>query len=368
MTARHAFAAAIVRWQAQSGRHDLPWQGTRDPYRIWLSEVMLQQTQVRTVIPYYRRFLDCFPDVAALAAAPVERVMDRWSGLGYYSRARNLHRCAQSVVRQHGGRFPDSAAALAELPGIGPSTAAAIAAFAFGERSAILDGNVKRVLCRHFGVAGWPGERRVEQMLWAIAQRELPERDIERYSQGLMDLGAQTCMRSRPRCDSCPVAASCVARIEGRQSSLPTARPPRATPVREAGWLVILDQDAVLLERRPPAGIWGGLLSFPEVAPGERERAAEAAAARFGVAPLRVTALAPVHHAFTHFRLIAYPMLIEVGRGGALAAESQMHWIARATAGQQALPQPVRGLLEQLSFPAGPVPALRKRHDLTDGG
>lgn len=368
MTAGHAFAAGIVRWQVQFGRHDLPWQGTRDPYRIWLSEVMLQQTQVRTVIPYYLRFLDCFPDVAALAAAPLERVMELWSGLGYYSRARNLHRCAQSVVWEHGGRFPESAAALAELPGIGPSTAAAIAAFAFGERSAILDGNVKRVLCRHFGVAGWPGERRVEQMLWAIAQRELPERDIERYTQGLMDLGAQTCVRTRPRCDSCPVAASCVARIEGRQALLPMARPSRATPVREAGWLVIMDKDAVLLERRPPTGIWGGLLSFPEVAPGERERAAEAAAARFGVTPWRVTALAPVHHAFTHFRLIAHPILIVVGRCGMLANESQTQWIARATAGQQALPQPVRGLLEQLASRAGPVPALPKRRDPTDGG
>ena len=368
MTAGHAFAAGIVRWQVQFGRHDLPWQGTRDPYRIWLSEVMLQQTQVRTVIPYYLRFLDGFPDVAALAAAPLERVMELWSGLGYYSRARNLHRCAQSVVSQYGGRFPESAAALAELPGIGPSTAAAIAAFAFGERSAILDGNVKRVLCRHFGVAGWPGERQVEQRLWAIAQRELPERDIERYTQGLMDLGAQTCVRSRPRCDSCPVAASCVARIEGRQALLPTARPPRATPVREAGWLVILDQDSVLLERRPPVGIWGGLLSFPEVAPDECERVAEAVAARFGVTPWRVTALAPVHHAFTHFRLIAHPILIEVGRGGVLANESQTQWIARATAGQQALPQPVRGLLEQLALPVGPAPALRKRRDPTDGG
>lgn len=368
MTAGHAFAAGIVRWQVQFGRHDLPWQGARDPYRIWLSEVMLQQTQVRTVIPYYLRFLDCFPDVAALAAAPLERVMELWSGLGYYSRARNLHRCAQSVIWEHGGRFPESAAALAELPGIGPSTAAAIAAFAFGERSAILDGNVKRVLCRHFGVAGWPGERRVEQMLWAIAQRELPERDIERYTQGLMDLGAQTCVRTRPRCDSCPVAASCVARIEGRQALLPMARPSRATPVREAGWLVIMDQDAVLLERRPPTGIWGGLLSFPEVAPGERERAAEAAAARFGVTPWRVTALAPVHHAFTHFRLIAHPTLIEVGRCGVLATEAQTVWVARATAGQQALPQPVRGLLEQLALSVGRVPALPKRRDPTDGG
>lgn len=370
MTAGHAFAEGIIRWQAQFGRHDLPWQGTHDPYRIWLSEVMLQQTQVRTVIPYYLRFLDRFPDVAALAAAPLDRVMELWSGLGYYSRARNLHRCAQSVVREHEGHFPDSAAALAELPGIGPSTAAAIAAFAFGERSAILDGNVKRLLCRHFGVTGWPGERPVEQRLWAIARRELPERDIERYTQGLMDLGAQTCVRSRPRCDGCPVAASCVARIEARQSLLPKARPPRATPVREAGWLVILNDDAVLLERRPPAGIWGGLLSFPEVEPGERERerAAEAAAARFGVAPVRVSALAPVYHAFTHFRLIAYPMLIEVGRGGALAGESQARWVARATAGEQALPQPVRGLLEQLSQPRGPDPAPRKRRNPTDRG
>ena len=353
MTDTHSFAARIVRWQVQFGRHGLPWQASRDPYRIWLSEVMLQQTQVSTVIPYYLRFLDCFPDVAALAAAPVERVMELWSGLGYYSRARNLHRCAQSVVRDHGGRFPDSAAALAELPGIGPSTAAAIAAFAFGERSAILDGNVKRVLCRHFGVEGWPGERRVEQALWKIAERELPERAIERYTQGLMDLGAQTCMRSRPSCDRCPVAASCVARAQGRQSALPAARPRRTTPVREAGWLVIVDKEAVLLERRPPTGIWGGLLSFPETAPDGPQLAAEAAAARFGVTPRRVTALSPVHHAFTHFRLIAHPILIEVGHGGALAAESQAQWIARSSSHQQALPQPVRELLERLRLSLG---------------
>ena len=353
MTDTHSFAARIVRWQVQFGRHGLPWQASRDPYRIWLSEVMLQQTQVSTVIPYYRRFLDCFPDVAALATAPIERVMELWSGLGYYSRARNLHRCAQRVVSDHGGRFPDSAAALAELPGIGPSTAAAIAAFAFGERSAILDGNVKRVLCRHFGVEGWPGERRVEQALWKIAENELPERDIERYTQGLMDLGAQTCTRSRPGCERCPVAASCVARAGGRQSVLPAARPRRTTPVREAGWLVIVDKEAVLLERRPPTGIWGGLLSFPETVPGEPLLAAEVAAARYGLVPLRVTALSPIHHAFTHFRLIAHPILIEVGRGGVLVAESQAQWIAQSSSGQQALPQPVRELLERLRLSLG---------------
>ncbi|MFM7570128.1 MAG: A/G-specific adenine glycosylase [Betaproteobacteria bacterium] len=342
------FAARIVSWQQRHGRHDLPWQTNRDPYRIWLSEVMLQQTQVRTVIPYYLRFLEQFPDVAALAAAPLERVMELWSGLGYYSRARNLHRCAQTIVTTHGGRFPASSSALAELPGVGRSTAAAIAAFAFGERAAILDGNVKRVLCRHFGVEGWPGERQVEQRLWDIAQRELPQTGIGPYTQGLMDLGAQTCTRTRPQCDPCPVAASCMARAQGRQASLPASRPARATPVRETCWAVVIQNQRVLLERRPPAGIWGGLLSLPEISVTEIEHAAAQVETRFGVTVTSCHRLSPVMHAFTHFRLIAHPVLIEVTQAARLAADTPHEWFELPKAGQLALAQPVRTLLLNL--------------------
>ncbi|MCH2221614.1 MAG: A/G-specific adenine glycosylase, partial [Dechloromonas sp.] len=212
MTAPHRFTEQLITWQKVAGRHDLPWQNTRDAYRIWLSEIMLQQTQVGTVIPYYLRFLDSFPTVEALAAAPIEAVIEHWAGLGYYARARNLHRCAQQVATHFGGKFPANANELAELPGIGRSTAAAVAAFAFGQRAAILDGNVKRVLCRQFGIDGFPGQAAIHRKLWDLAESLLPEGDIERYTQGLMDLGATLCTRSRPRCDDCPVAAGCVAR------------------------------------------------------------------------------------------------------------------------------------------------------------
>ena len=219
------FSPRIVAWQRLHGRHDLPWQNTRDPYRIWLSEIMLQQTQVATVIPYYERFLARFPDVAALAAAAQEDVMPYWAGLGYYARARNLHRCAQEIARDWQGRFPPTAEAIATLPGIGCSTAAAIAAFAYGERSPILDGNVKRVFTRHFGIAGDPSKREVEQRLWALADTQVevaPDLDMAAYTQGLMDLGATLCTRGKPACDKCPVADTCVARREGRQAELPT--------------------------------------------------------------------------------------------------------------------------------------------------
>ena len=218
------FATGLIAWQRRAGRRDLPWQNTRDPYRIWLSEVMLQQTQVATVIPYFERFIAAFPDVASLAAAPVERVLEQWSGLGYYRRAHMLHRAAQAIVAEHDGIFPCEAAAIAALPGIGRSTAAAIAAFAFGARGAILDGNVKRVLARHAGIDGSPSDPAVERALWARAEALLPARDIETYTQALMDLGAAVCLRTRPRCDVCPIAADCVARREHRIAELPGRR------------------------------------------------------------------------------------------------------------------------------------------------
>ena len=229
---RMEFSPRIVAWQRLRPPRS-PWQNTRDPYRIWLSEIMLQQTQVATVIPYYERFLARFPDVAALAAAAQEDVMPYWAGLGYYARARNLHRCAQEIARDWQGRFPPTAEAIATLPGIGRSTAAAIAAFAYGERSPILDGNVKRVFTRHFGIAGDPSKREVEQRLWALADTQVevaPDLDMAAYTQGLMDLGATLCTRGKPACDKCPVADTCVARREGRQAELPTPRRARRCP------------------------------------------------------------------------------------------------------------------------------------------
>ncbi|HEX5127493.1 MAG TPA: A/G-specific adenine glycosylase, partial [Rhodocyclaceae bacterium] len=252
------FAENLITWQRQHGRHNLPWQNSRDPYHVWLSEIMLQQTQVDTVIPYYQRFLANFPTVAALAAASSDAVLAHWSGLGYYARARNLYRAAQIVMEQHGGRFPDNSSALVQLPGIGRSTAAAIASFCFGERAAILDGNVKRVLTRQFGIEGFTGARAVEQSLWTLADSLLPVDNIESYTQGLMDLGATICTRNKPICLHCPVAKTCVARQEGRQAELPAARPKRIIPQRSTAVLLLATDDAVLLEQRPASGIWGG--------------------------------------------------------------------------------------------------------------
>ena len=267
MSSQPTFAARLIAWQETHGRHDLPWQQTRDTYRIWLSEIMLQQTQVGTVIPYYLRFLDRFPDIATLAAATQADVLGYWAGLGYYARGRNLHRAAQLIVSEHAGRFPAAAEQIAELPGIGRSTAAAIAAFAFGARGAILDGNVKRVLTRVFGIEGFPGKPAVERELWALAESLLPENGIEIYTQGIMDLGATLCTRSRPDCGECPMRGLCVAEREGSQARLPTAKPSRQIPERQSTVSIFFDGSSVLLERRPPTGIWGGLLALPEGTP-----------------------------------------------------------------------------------------------------
>jgi A/G-specific adenine glycosylase len=257
-------ADRVIGWQRKHGRHDLPWQGTRDPYRVWLSEVMLQQTQVLTVQAYYARFLETFPDVAALAAAPLDDVLALWSGLGYYSRARNLHRCAQAVVREHHGRFPPTSTELAGLPGIGRSTAAAIAAFCFGERVAILDGNVKRVLTRVLGFDGDLAEARHERDLWAHATALLPEHGIEAYTQGLMDLGATVCTLRSPSCGACPLAATCVAARDGTPQRYPVKTRKLKRGRREHVWLWLQWQDTIFLQQRAETGVWAGLWSLPE--------------------------------------------------------------------------------------------------------
>jgi A/G-specific adenine glycosylase len=335
-------ADRLIRWQKRHGRHDLPWQGTQDPYPVWLSEIMLQQTQVTTVIPYYERFLGRFPKVAALAAAPVEQVMELWSGLGYYARARNLHACAREVMATHGGAFPRTPEALAELPGIGRSTANAIAAFCFGAQVPILDGNVKRVLCRSLGIAGFPGTAALESRLWRHAEELLPSRAVPAYIQGQMDLGATVCTRVRPRCEICPLAEICVAHREGRVAELPTPRPRKALPEREATLLVVRHGNRVLFERRPPTGIWGGLLSLPELPPGVEPF--DHGAAHLGV---RIAAVSPAptfSHAFTHFRLHIRP-LVCTAEPLAQAREPRWQWLDEEQWARAALPAPIRRIL-----------------------
>ncbi|WP_118181007.1 A/G-specific adenine glycosylase [Paraburkholderia phosphatilytica] len=344
------FSVRLIAWQRQHGRHDLPWQKTRDPYRIWLSEIMLQQTQVSTATPYYLRFLARFPDVAALAAAPLDDVMALWAGLGYYTRARNLHRCAQVVVEQHGGAFPSTVDGLAELPGIGRSTAAAIASFAFGARATILDGNVKRVLARVFGVEGFPGDKKIENAMWTLAESLVPadgsDDDVSAYTQGLMDLGATLCTRGRPDCAHCPFADDCVANLTGRQRELPAARPKKAVPTRRTWMLVLRDGERVMLEKRPPSGIWGGLWSLPE-AGGE---AALAERARNLGARDEPSPLAPFSHTFTHFRLDIEPRLVEVDRAVAPReiGDVETAWVEPKELDAYGVPAPVRKLLDGL--------------------
>ncbi len=344
-----SFAARVIAWQRAHGRHDLPWQRTRDAYRIWLSEIMLQQTQVAAVVPYFERFLAAFPDVAVLARAPLDDVLAHWSGLGYYRRAHHLHAAAQAIVRDHGGAFPPDAVMLATLPGVGRSTAAAIAAFAFGARAAILDGNVKRVFARHRGVAGWPGSPKVEAELWRIADAALPPRDVDAYTQGLMDLGATVCARANPRCDACPVVADCVARRDGRTAELPAPRPRKALPHRAIRVLVIERNGEVLLEKRPPTGVWSGLWSLPECALGDDVR--DVARARFGARVELRDALPPIEHGFTHFALTLHPQRVAAPRWPARAEAPDTRWLAPADAERAALPAPIRKLLRSLARP-----------------
>jgi A/G-specific adenine glycosylase len=315
------FASTLAAWQRRHGRRDLPWQGTRDPYRIWLSEVMLQQTQVAAVIPYYERFLEQYPSVEALAAAQEDDVLRLWSGLGYYARGRNLLLAAREVVRL--GAFPNTLESIGELAGIGRSTAAAVAVFAFGRREAILDGNVKRVLSRVFAAEG-------DAELWPLAERLLPKKNLETYTQALMDLGSLVCTRSAPKCDACPVAAKCIARKERRIHELPAPRARKALPTRRATWFVFIHDGAVLLERRPSSGLWGGLWTFPESKVLKSANAAK---------------LAPIEHGFTHFRLLAQPLVHRLRK----RAESPGRlWLDLADAVHAAIPAPVRTVLKSL--------------------
>lgn len=339
------FAARLIRWQRAHGRSGLPWQGSRDPYRIWLSEIMLQQTQVAAVIPYYERFLDRFPSVEALAAADEDEVLRLWSGLGYYARARNLLAASRTIAAAR--RFPRTAAMIAELPGVGRSTANAIAVFAFGERAPILDGNVKRVLARAFAITGWSGRPPVERALWSRAQELLPARNVETYTQALMDLGATVCTKSRPACPRCPIRSDCAALRQERVGELPAPRPRKPLPLKRATWLVLRRAGAILLEKRPSRGLWGGLWSFPEA---RTQDVAAYCRERLGCEIGKVRTLEGIEHGFTHFRLRIRPLLCEVKRRRARTpAPVGYAWLPLADARAAAVPAPVRALVARLA-------------------
>ena len=345
------FARQLLAWHRLNGRRNLPWLGSRDPYRVWLSEIMLQQTQVTTVLPYFERFLRRFANLGALASAPVEQVMAAWAGLGYYARARNLHACARALVELHGGRFPRSAADLAKLPGIGRSTAGAIAAFCYGERAPVLDGNVRRVLARHWAIEGDPQSARTSARLWERACLELPgEAMMARYTQAIMDLGSTVCTRAQPACDCCPVKASCQARRTGTTAEFPAARRRPERPVRRRYALVAVAGGAVLLQRRPADGIWGGLLCLPEFG----SKAALARCARSLVTGSNaLVALAPRLHALTHLTLAIEPYLTLAPAGAHARSGRASHWAALDQIDQAGLPAPHRALLREVNEKLG---------------
>ena len=356
-----SFAARVVAWQRKHGRSGLPWQG-RDPYRVWLSEVMLQQTQVSTVIPYYERFLKRFPDLSALAQAPLDDVMRLWAGLGYYSRARNLHAAARRIEEELGGAFPRSAEAIVGLPGIGRSTAAAIAAFCFDERVPILDGNVKRVLARHAGIAGDPSAGPTQVRLWEHARGLLPvSARMPAYTQGLMDLGATTCVRARPGCTACPVRTDCYALRHDRIDQLPTPRKRKAAPTRRACILLAVAGDAVLLEQRPPTGIWGGLLAPPQYADARAlRRALESMSEGTSVRAMPKRTLG-----FSHFTLAFTPFVATLDAVRPGVQEPGHRWVSLDRLADVALPAPMQSLLVDLRAQLAQPPRRRKRSAAT---
>ena len=341
------FSARLLDWFDAHGRHDLPWQHPRTPYRVWLSEIMLQQTQVAVAAPYFERFVAALPDLPSLAAATQDDVLALWSGLGYYARARNLHAAAKICVDLHYGELPRDADPLRALPGIGRSTAGAILAQAWGERAAILDGNVKRVLCRVHGIEGWPGTPAIEKKLWAIAESMLPDSRLADYTQAQMDFGATLCTRADPACTLCPVQHHCIAFRDGRTAELPSPKPGKSLPQRSAHMLIIEDeQERVLLQRRPPTGVWACLWSLPEHADiaDARHWFARHAEDDFE----RLQAGAPVMHGFSHYRLQILPHRISGVRARtAIGDNDDLRWASRAELAGIGLPAPVRRLLKE---------------------
>ena len=342
------FAASLLSWHKKHGRHDLPWQQPRTPYRVWLSEIMLQQTQVSTVIGYFEAFVREFPTLESLARAPGERVMHLWAGLGYYSRARNLHKSAQICLAENGGELPASFDALMALPGIGRSTAGAILSQAHGAPYAIMDGNVKRVLARFHAVAGDSSSVPVQKRLWQLAESHLPKNHLADYTQAIMDLGATVCTRSRPDCGRCPLSAHCQAQLSRTVADYPNRKPGKTVPKRETFALILLsDDNRILLERRPDSGIWGGLHSLPEASD---EQCASAFAGHYAKRPGDAAALPAIRHIFSHFQLSIRPLLWRGCTPNAQISDNDaLQWIGRDRLSQTGLPAPIKKLLQALT-------------------
>ncbi|WP_462380984.1 A/G-specific adenine glycosylase [Pseudomonas sp. Marseille-QA0892] len=339
------FAPAVLEWYDRHGRKDLPWQQGITPYRVWVSEIMLQQTQVSTVLDYFDRFMTALPTVEALAAASEDEVLHLWTGLGYYSRARNLHKTAKLVVEQHGGEFPRSVEALSDLPGIGRSTAGAIASLSMGLRAPILDGNVKRVLARYSAQAGYPGEPKVAAKLWHLAEALTPQERVNNYTQAMMDLGATLCTRSRPSCLLCPLQRGCEAHMLGRETEFPVPKPRKALPQKQTIMPMILsDAGEVLLYRRPSEGLWGGLWSLPEI---DGPDALADLAKRFSLTLGERQPLPALTHTFSHFQLAIDPWLIQLDDAAPTVTEADWLWYNLATPPRLGLAAPVKKLLKR---------------------
>jgi A/G-specific adenine glycosylase len=345
---RPAIAPRLLAWHGSAGRHDLPWQQNPTPYRVWVSEIMLQQTQVAAVIPYYERFMARFPDVQALAAAALDEVLHLWSGLGYYARARNLRRAAIRVCAEHGGELPRTFDALADLPGIGRSTAGAILALACGERFPILDGNARRVLARYFGIAGGAADAASRKKLWLLAEEQTPAAGVAAYTQGIMDLGATVCVRRRPLCPQCPLHRNCSARRSGLQHEIPAPRRGGARRRRSVYMVVALqDSGEVLLERRPDSGVWGGLWCLPEFSTASAAGAFIRDSLQASAGPMRT--LTPLEHGFTHFDLSITPLLVHCAPRAAQVGEGTTLWYNIRLPARVGLPAPITTLLAGLA-------------------
>ena len=342
------FADRVLKWAQHSGRHHLPWQKPRSAYRVWVSEVMLQQTQVETVIPYFEKFMQAFPNITTLAGASQDAVLHHWSGLGYYARARNLHKAAQIIVEKYTGKFPINIEQVMALPGIGRSTAGAILSLSFNQRHAILDGNVKRVLARHTGTYGWPGSAKVEKILWQYAEQRTPVDNNAAYTQAMMDLGATLCTRSRAKCERCPVQHDCYAHEMLEQSNLPTRKPKKDYPEKEVVMLVVkCSEQGLLMERRPDTGIWGGLLSFPEFE--NTHSAVQWFQEQFNQNGQDYCEHELIKHVFSHYSLNIQPISIQLD-APSLRVMERSEWVwYKYPQIQAGVAAPVNKLLKQFS-------------------
>ncbi|MEH2919637.1 A/G-specific adenine glycosylase [Samsonia erythrinae] len=350
------FAHQVLDWYHRYGRKTLPWQLEKTPYKVWLSEVMLQQTQVATVIPYFQRFMERFPNVSALAAAPLDEVLHLWTGLGYYARARNLHKAAQTIVSRHGGEFPTTFDEVAALPGVGRSTAGAVLSLSLGQHYAILDGNVKRVLARCYAVDGWPGKKEVEKQLWARSEAVTPAEGVSQFNQAMMDLGAMVCTRSRPKCELCPLNTGCIAYANHSWAKYPGKKPKQTLP-EKTGWFLLMQQGSqVWLQQRPAAGLWGGLFCFPQFS---ERRELELWLRQRGLNPDGLQQLVAFRHTFSHFHLDIVPLWLDVSQLDRSQHRSCMEddaglWYNLAQPPSVGLATPVERLLREMAHPQPP--------------